>query len=61
MFFAFEDSGVDFDETCALILKKKYSRIPTDKSEMQKVRDSLMRYGYSLSQIKEAIGSIKGS
>ena len=61
VFFAFEDNGVDFDENCALLLEKKYSHIPTDKKELQKVIASLMRYGYSLSQIKEAIGSIKGS
>ena len=57
VFFAFEDNGVDFDENCALLLKKKYSRIPTDKRELQKVIASLMRYGYSLSQIKAAIGN----
>ena len=57
MFFAFEDNGVDFDKNCDLLVKKKYSRIPTDKKELQKIIAALMRYGYSLSQIKRAINS----
>lgn len=55
VFFAFEDNGVDFDQSCALLVKKKYSRIPTDKKELQKMIAALMRYGYSLSQIKQAL------
>ena len=54
-FFALEDSGVDFDENCLSLIKKKYSSLPTDKKELQKIISSLMRYGYSLSQIKRAI------
>ena len=57
VFFAFEDNGVDFDKNCALLIEKKYPRIPTDKKELQKIIASLMRYGYSLSQIKAAIGN----
>lgn len=57
VFFAFEDNGVDFDKNCDLLVKKKYSRIPTDKKELQKIIAALMRYGYSLSQIKRAISS----
>ncbi len=56
--FAFEDNGVDFEENCALLIRKKYSRIPTDKKEMQKLIASIMRYGYSLSQIKSALGNV---
>lgn len=55
VFFAFEDMEVDFDENCAALLEKKYSRIPTDKKEMQKLIASLMRYGYTFSQIKCAL------
>ena len=55
VFFAFEDSEVDFDSNCASLVEKKYSRIPTDKKELQKIIASLMRYGYSLSQIKRAL------
>jgi SOS response regulatory protein OraA/RecX len=56
VFFAFEDQGVDFNENCAALVKKKFSNIPTDKKEMQKVIAALSRYGYSLSQIKRALG-----
>ena len=55
VFFAFEDMDVDFDENCALLVEKKYPRIPSDKKELQKIIASLMRYGYSLSQIKRAL------
>lgn len=57
-FFAFEDQGVDFDANCAALVKKKFSYIPTDKKEMQKNIAALMRYGYSLSQIKRAMGDL---
>ena len=56
VFFAFEDSGIDFDENCALLVEKKYPRLPTDKKDLQKAIAALMRYGYSLSQIKRAFG-----
>ena len=55
VFFTFEDSGVDFDENCALLIKKKYPITPSDKKDLQKIIASLMRYGYSLSQIKQAL------
>ena len=55
VFFAFEDMGVDFDENCVRLIEKKYSHIPTDKKALQGIIASLMRYGYSLSQIKCAL------
>ena len=54
VFFAFEDNGIDFDENCALLVEKKYPHIPSDKKDLQKAIAALMRYGYSLSQIKRA-------
>ena len=54
VFFAFEDNGIDFDENCALLVEKKYPHIPSDKKDLQKAIAALMRYGYSLSQIKQA-------
>lgn len=54
VFFAFEDMDVDFYENCLILLKKKHSHLPKDKKELQKIIASLMRYGYSLSQIKQA-------
>lgn len=56
VFFAFEDNGIDFDENCSLLVEKKYPRVPTDKKELQRAIAALMRYGYSLSQIKRAFG-----
>ena len=59
--FAFEDMEIDFDENCALLIRKKYSRISlnkTDKKEMQKIIASLTNYGYSMSQIKNALKKI---
>lgn len=53
--YALEDSGIDFEENCLLLIKKKYSLLPSDKKELQKIISSLMRYGYSISQIKRAI------
>ena len=57
VFFDFEDMGVDFDKNCIALFEKKYSYIPTDKKELQKIVASLMRYGYSLSQIKRVFNS----
>lgn len=50
-----KDAGVDFDKNCRLLLEKKYSPIPNDKKEKQKIISALLRYGYSLSQIKCAL------
>lgn len=54
-FFALEDNGVDFSLNCSKLIKKKYLPLPKDKKEMQKIIVALMRYGYSMSQIKAAL------
>lgn len=54
-FFALEDEGVDFSLNCMKLIEKKYLPLPKDKKEMQKIIASLMRYGYSISQIKAAL------
>lgn len=51
---ALEDDGVDFCENCRALIEKKYTALPTDRAEKQKLVASLMRYGYTLSQIKSA-------
>ena len=56
--YALEDSGVDFEENCKLLIKKKCYPLPSDRAEMQKLISSLMRYGYSISQIKAACSSL---
>ena len=46
---------VDFSEQCAELIEKRYMLIPSDKYEMQKTFASIARYGYSGSEIKEAV------
>ena len=54
-FYALEDNDVDFSLNCSKLIEKKYLPLPKDKKEMQKIIAALMRYGYSMSQIKSAI------
>ena len=46
---------MDFSLNCSKLIKKKYLPLPKDKKEMQKIIAALMRYGYSMSQIKSAV------
>ncbi len=46
---------IDFSEQCASLIEKRYMQIPTDKYEMQKMFASISRYGYSGSEIREAV------
>ena len=46
---------VDFAEQCASFIEKKYVSIPTDRYEMQKMLAAIARYGYSGSEIREAV------
>lgn len=55
-FYAFEDEGVDFVKNCRALIEKRYAPFPKDKNEAQKIIAALVRYGYSVSEIKEAIG-----
>ena len=48
-------STVDFAEQCALLIEKKYMSIPSDRYDMQKMFASVARYGYSGSEIREAV------
>lgn len=50
---------VDFADNCQKLILKKYRTLPTDTAGLQKLTAALMRYGYSLSEIKEAINSIR--
>ena len=56
--YALLDSGIDFEENCKSLIKKKCDPLPSDRTEMQKLIFSLMRYGYSISQIKSACSSL---
>ncbi len=52
---ALEDSGVDFVENCRKLIKTRYSFDPTDRQSVNKVFSALSRYGYSASEIKQAM------
>ena len=50
---------VDFAENCALLIEKKFGRVPSDRGEREKMLASLSRYGYSMSEIKKAISILR--
>ena len=41
-------------QNCATLIKKKYRVIPDEPNEVKKIIASLVRYGYTFSEIKEA-------
>jgi len=51
-------SSVDFSDICAELILKKFGGVPADKSERDKMLQSLSRMGYSVSDIKLAIKRI---
>ena len=57
--YSLEDNGIDFAELCAERLEKTTDSLPCDPKEMQKLVASLMRYGFSGGEIKEAIKSFQ--
>ena len=48
-------NDVDFAENCAYIIENKYNPIPKESSEIAKMMGALMKYGYTIGDIKEAI------
>ncbi len=50
---------VDFPELCARLIKKRYFPFPVEKKAREKAIAALMRYGYSLSEIRQALDLIK--
>lgn len=53
--FALEDGGVDFSELCAERLRRTVDELPRDPMEKQKLIASLIRYGFSSDDIREAV------
>lgn len=49
---------VDFITPCSELLQKKYPILPTDRQEREKIYAAMSRYGYSSSEIREAIQMI---
>lgn len=54
-FFELEDRDTDFSELCLERLAQTCSEIPKDPKERQKLTAALIRYGFSTSEIREAI------
>lgn len=46
---------VNFAENCAYIIENKYFPLPKDPKELAKMMGALMKYGYTISDIKEAV------
>ena len=46
-------------QNCATLIKKKYRVIPDEPNEVKKIIASLVRYGYTFSEIKEAFRIIQ--
>ena len=46
---------VDFGESCAFIISQKYNPLPKEKDDVGKMMASLMRYGYSINDIKAGL------
>ena len=46
---------VDFGESCSFIISQKYNPLPKDQDSVRKMMTALMRYGYSINDIKVGI------
>lgn len=53
-----EDGGVDFSALCAERIQRKTGGVPTDLGERRKWTASLIRYGFSGAEIREAVRSL---
>ena len=54
-----EDSGLDFEENCKKLVRKKYSGAELGREGQSKLYAALSRYGYSSSEIKSALLDLK--
>ncbi len=57
--YSIEDSGADYAANCAELIRKKHLDGEQTPEKRKKAIASLLRYGYSMSQIKEAFAIIK--
>lgn len=48
---------VDFTNNCAALIRKHYGEIPEERDAQKRMIASLSRYGYSLTEIRDAIQS----
>lgn len=50
-----EEDGTDYVAACAEMIRRRYSAIPDDPRDRAKMYASLVRYGYTSSDIREAL------
>ncbi len=50
-----DDDGVDYAENCAALMRRRFPDRPTDPRERAKMYAALARYGYTSSDIREAL------
>lgn len=48
-------ADVDFGQACATVMRKKYGEVPADREDRRKMTASLMRLGYDMDHIREAM------
>lgn len=48
-------SEVNFADNCAYIIENKYCPLPRESQEIAKMMGALMKYGYTIGDIKEAV------
>lgn len=53
-------ADVNFAENCAYIIEHKYMPLPKNPQELAKMMGALMRYGYTIGDIKEAVRIASG-
>ena len=47
-------SGVDYIENCAVLIRRRWRKIPSDPIERKKMVAAVMRYGYTTDEIRAA-------
>ena len=47
-------SEIDFAETCAELIRKEFGTLPKDEAARNRVIASVVRYGYSMTEVKNA-------
>ena len=48
------DSGVDYPENCALLIRRRWGEVPSDPDDRRKMVAALMHYGYTTDEIRAA-------
>jgi len=51
-------SDINFAENCAFIIENKYCPLPRESQDIAKMMGALMKYGYTIGDIKEAVRTV---